>query len=353
VVSRSGVRIERVRLADLPELAKRMQLDPAFEETAPLSLLRAASLRHNPHAAPGDAVLAIAYAEGRCVGYHGLLPGYLSDAGRSSPVSWLITFYVSPPWRGQGIGAALVESVTALGVDLVTTGITAGAEKTYRACGFRDLGELTYWQLRMERFRGWVKPLAYAAVAGLLREAAQRWGLQPASEIPRTAPRLDPGEPGAPRFLRSAATVGWMIAHPWVVSAEAAGPDLGGYYFSRVREHFAYLPMRVGAAEGFLVSASRHRGRVHVKLLDLFFHHPADTASARNFTLAVGRRLCADRIDFPMDPFPRGCAGRFGRRMVKRRRRLYLYRPRSADSPLAAAAGRIALDYCDSDTAFT
>ncbi|MFO7708565.1 MAG: GNAT family N-acetyltransferase [Desulfobacterales bacterium] len=352
-MSELALRIERVRIRDLVAFAREIPSDPAYADTAPTCLLRAASQAVNPHADPDDAALLVAYHAGRCVGYHGLLPGVLRAAGGRSKVSWLVTFYVAPAFRGRGVGPRLVREALGLGVDLVTTGITRAAERAYRAAGFKELGELGYRRFSVQSYPRPARWLIYTLVCGRNRG---RWPVRPVAALPAGARRGR--EDGAPRFPRGVDTVNWMLAHPWVVSRSTAAQGAPAYYFSSVRDLFRFEAYEVGAAAdptrgAFVVSVSRRKGGTVVKLLDGFFPEPTDPSVAGVIALRRGRDLLAHRIDFPMSQEGVLNGSRLLRRLARRKSRLTLYHPREPASPLACCPGRISLDYCDGDTAFT
>ncbi|MBI5580457.1 MAG: GNAT family N-acetyltransferase [Deltaproteobacteria bacterium] len=349
------VRIEGIRIRDLVAFARNVAADPAYADTSPTCLLRAASQSVNPHAAPDDFALLVAYHAGRCVGYQGLLPGALRTADGLSKVSWLITFYVAPVFRGRGIGARLVREALSLNVDLVATGVTRAAEKAYRAAGFRDLGELACRRFSVESYPRPVRWLVYALICGRLRD---RWPVRPVACISTEAARGWECNTAVPRFPRCVATVNWMLTHPWVVSRPDAAPDVPAYYFSSVRDLFRFEAYEVGSATdesrgAFVLSATRRKGRTQIKLLDGFFPDPALTAAAGIVALRRARDLLAHRIEFPLslEGFLNG--SRLLRRLTRRKSRLTLCHPRDPESPLAGCAGKIRLDYCDGDSAFT
>jgi GNAT superfamily N-acetyltransferase len=357
-MSDPAIRIEYVTVGDVEAFARRSLEAEASGEMAPISLRRAASQARNPHAAAEDVALVLAYDGGRLVGYHGLLPGLAAAGGARFKVSWLVTFYVAPDCRSRGIGRALVEAIRALDIDLATTGITDGAARTYRACGFRDLGELSYRQLQAERLPRWVRPAFFTALRWSRPRPPARWTFRPAERVDPQWPRLGPGPANRARFHRGSETVNWMLAHPWVVSRRQAKADARRYHFSLERELFEYHCLEAthrekGPGGCFLISASRGRRRAHVKVLDLFFEDPALAAWACDGALAQAARIGAERVDLPAGGICRRSAPAWAGRFLKSRRRLYLYLPKGPDSPLAAAAAGIALDYCDSDTAFT
>jgi len=351
------IRIERVPIRDLAAFAREVAGKPAYADTSPTCLLRAVSQPHNPHASPEDVALLVAYHEGRCAGYHGLLPGMLSTAAGLSRLYWLITFYVAPEFRGRGIGARLVREALALDADLATTGITRAAERVYRSVGFRDLGELACRRLSVESYPRPARWLIYTAICSQLPNR-NRWRPRPVSRIPAEAAGTPSDGAARPRFERGADTVNWMLAHPWVVSREEAAPDASSYYFSRVRDLFRFEAYEACVSNGnsrgaYVLSITRHKGRVQVKLLDLFFTDAADAAAAGIGALERGRELLAHRVELPMAVAGTLQACRPLQRLSRRKSRIYLYHPRNAESPLARSAETICLDYCDGDSAFT
>ena len=142
--------ILKIRLKHLYQFARSSLIDPTYEVVAPISLLRAKSQAKNPQGEPDDIALLVAINKNRCVGYHGLLPGLLKNKDHVSKIYWLVTFYLDAGFRRQGYGRQLVTEIQNTNVDLVTTGITAAAAGVYRSAGFRQLGELSYCQLRPE-----------------------------------------------------------------------------------------------------------------------------------------------------------------------------------------------------------
>jgi hypothetical protein len=160
-------------------------------------------------------------------------------------------------------------------------------------------------------------------------------------------------------FQRDLQTVNWMIRNPWVVSRSDARPDLSHYYFSRVRDLFEFVALEIFAPDGIackgylVLSISRNKNKTTIKLLDYNFHDSKDRLIAAYLALKYAREYRADRLEFPvgLEDFWPSQTGLMLR--VKKKKRLYLFYPRSNSSPLARLAQKIQLDYCDSDTAFT
>ena len=345
--------IKKIKLKNLAEFARSTIADPTFENVAPISLLRAESQSKNPQGEPEDIALLLALHENRCVGYHGLLPGGLKYGNRISKVYWLVTFYMAGASRGQGFGRQLVAQIQNANVDLVTTGITAAAAGVYRRAGFRPLGELPYFQLRpanrdaLTTVLQNLRPLEKTFTSkSTIRLSGKK--LQAASRLVSDT-----------RFLRDTESINWMIQNPWVVSRQDARQDVNNYYFSRVRDLFKFIALDIftpdaAVSKGYLIlSISRHRSQTTLKVLDCFFFDPQDIFIAGYYAIRYAREYRADRLEFPpvLDNFLAQYVCPTLR--VKRKKRLYLYYPRSTESPLARLADQITLDYCDSDTAFT
>jgi GNAT superfamily N-acetyltransferase len=346
-------KIKKIKLKHLQEFARQSMDDPAFEEVAPISLLRAESQSKNPQGEPDDMALLLALRDNRCVGYHGLLPGWLRYEDRMSKICWLVTFYLDAASRGKGYGKQLVAEIKNANVDLVTTGITRAAAGVYRSAGFRPLGELPYFQLRpenheflmadLQNLKPVEKTFTAKSTTRLIKEKIQSASRQ-ASDI---------------RFVRDIESINWMIRNPWIVSRQDARQDVEHYYFSRIRDLFKFIALEIFTPDGavrkgyLILSISRHKNRTTLKVLDYYFYDSQDILIAVYYALKYGAEYRADRLEFPSDLETfleeHVCAAH----QVKRKKRLYLFYPRSTESPLAKLADKIALNYCDSDTAFT
>lgn len=384
------ITIRKIKLKDLDEFSHNALNDPAYQNIAPISLVRAGSQAKNPHAEPDDITLLVALCNGSCVGYHGLLPGILKIDQNYSKVYWLVTFYLDAGFRGQGHGKHLVTEIQNTAVDLVTTGITAGAEGAYRSTGFKTLGDLPYHQLRLDRLQIMHTPLQYGGnkpeqpgIFGLIFNRLGRWRYQLKKQMvygivfqklrakknifkSKIVNRLDEEltslmtqqSPNA-SFHRDLDTLNWMLQNPWVVSRKDAGKDVQNYYFSRVRNLFKLVALEIFAPDGntrkgfLILSLSHKKNKSVVKILDYYFYDPQDVFIAGYFGIRYAKDLLADRIEYSrslngfFEELP------FFKRLIKRKKRLYLFYPNSNDSPLAVSAGMIKLDYCDGDTAFT
>lgn len=366
----------------MEHFARSTLTDPAFAGVAPISLVRARALALNPLADPEDIALAVAFHRERCIGYHGVLPGYLNIAADRSKVYWLVTFYLDPDFRGRGCGKKLVNEIQKTGVDLVATGITRGAEWVYRSLGFTELGELSYGQLRLDRLHLTSAHKGGAGKQGMLRHIDEWWyrlakkgmyaflcrkakpprHLQAAASgwPPSAGPDTWPGQSGREgSFDRGSATIGWMLRHPWIVPRTDGREDVNNYYFSRVRDLFEFVFLEISdhtgeSNRGFVIlSLSGNKNSTVIKILDYRVPRDDDLFLVGYLALDHARQVAADRIEYPasLNDFFSGHLGVTS--LLKNKKRLYLYCPGHAESPLASAADLVRLDYCDSDTPFT
>jgi GNAT superfamily N-acetyltransferase len=347
------ITIRKIKLKNLVEFARNAIDDPAFEDVAPISLLRAKSQFHNPQADPDDMALLVALHQNRCVGYHGLLPGLLKNKHRVSKLYWLVTFYLAAEFRGQGYGKRLVTEIKNTNVDLVTTGITTAAAGVYRSEGFRQLGELPYCQLRPENGAVLTTALQH------LKSRANAFTAKPVNQLSQkfAPPAARQGSNIA--FQRDIQTINWMIRNPWVISRQDARPDVKQYYFSRVRDQFEFVALEIFAPDGkarkgyLVLSISRNKDKSIVKVLDFYFHDAKNIFIAGLLAIKYARDYQADRLEYPAE-----LAGFLENQpdlipMIKMKKRLYLFYPQHNCSPLSTVANKIKLNYCDSDTAFT
>jgi GNAT superfamily N-acetyltransferase len=351
--------IEKITRNRLREFARRSLTDSRFSDVSPISLIRAGGQSKNPHAGPDDICLVVGYENNRCIGYHGLLPGYLRHPDGLSSVYWLVTFFVKPECRGKGYGKRLVQEIQGTGVDLVTTGITDAAESVYRNAGFQTLGELVYYRIRTD---------SPALKKSLLERPGHWHGLKETRRVQETRELQvmgtpvggQPGQrPSAPAFERDIDMQNWMLQHPWIVSRDKAKSDVNNYYFSRVRDHFAfkgivfYAPDEKHPRGHMTLSFSSRKDKTVVKILDVAFQEPADSDIAAYTGLQYAVRYRAQHLEFPdslcrsfrQQPALDG--------FIQKKKRLYLFWPQNSGSPLARNAAAIKLNYCDGDMAFT
>jgi GNAT superfamily N-acetyltransferase len=359
------IRLEEIKLKDLDSFAR-----PFFERSGPDDILpispqRVLAHSHNPCARPDDIVLLMAFIGTECIGYHGLLPGLLKHDDKVSRVFWATTFYVSEAHRGQGIGKLLIEKIKALNVDFAVTGMTQGAEKTYLNSGLNVLGPIMFYQLRMEkviRFK-----LFYQMVKGLLyrywlsRQPGdfQEFNYKQVDQINIELKSNKVISYPVPAFHRDIEMVNWMLKYPWVLSRDTAEVRKENYHFARVRDIFKYIALEIysqrdNALKGFLIlSVSHKKGKTIIKILDYYLKNLSDLKIISVLSLKLAAHHLADSIDIPSE-LQNYFQNKFlHKHLLEKKKRSYVYHPESTTSPLSSSADRIALNYCDGDTAFT
>jgi GNAT superfamily N-acetyltransferase len=380
------IAIERIRLKDLLAFidSRGRQGEPG--PLIPISRIRAEAFIRIPYASPNEVVLLVGYLKNRCIGYHGLFPGLLlREDGRTARIYWMSTVYVADAFRGRGIAKTFVDSIISLGEDLVAAGVTPVAEKMLKSCGFQNIGEVPYFQLRLERLllpdfsdriESFPEPVIEEANGteryGELKRQCYRMWIDGMPRLPETVScrrvsKITDSErkdfSGSPCFYRSIDVVNWMLRYPWVCSRDTLGrKDSDGaahYYFTEQREIFKYFAFEFygkGAKNpsGYLVLSVSGTGRATtIKILDHATGSAAAGLQAILITLTVARDYLADRVDIPaglIDAFPHRNSAGF---LMKARTRPYYAHPADADSPLAKSIGRLRFQYFDGDTPFT
>ena len=386
------IKIEKITCKEICHFARQALGQPPYQSVAPISLRRALSQEKNPYAKPEDIVLLVAFSADRCAGYHGLLPGLLQKGQALHKVHWGMAFYVLPEFRGQKIGKRLLQEIKNLKIDFIVTQITEMAEHAYRNNGYKDIGRLTFFQLRADRLdvlsrlfgsaiprpQKTIRPTSFQslylkrlqqAVYRSAKSAFYRALIKHQRHLEgrfkaRLIDRIDESRWGActenssrPTFYRGIKAVNWMLQYPWVVSKERAQNKTKNYYFSEVRDIFHYVALELYRAEdrtpaGYMVlSVSHKKETTRVKLLDYYLQNKKDARIVGYLVLKYAAKFRADRIDYPDDLARYFQSLPWTQKLIKRQSRLYLFHPSGNDSPLAASKSRILFDCCDGDTA--
>jgi GNAT superfamily N-acetyltransferase len=394
-LAENQIKIQKITLKELASWAADISEQPAYKNVTPISLIRAVSQSKNPYARQEDVVLFVAFTGDQCVGYHGLLPAFFKHGDNFVRVHWATTFFVAPDFRGQGIGKCLLKAIKNSKIDFVVCQMTESARRAYRSIGFKDLGQLSYFQLRVDRLdflsrffdvtagrlrkkrprppskhTGFVRLLQrpiYLLTKRLFYRIITRRSNRPCERKFRwkIVDRIDGSwraeserQLAAASFFRGIECINWMLRYPWVLSGNERKAGRTRYYFSDVRDIFRYVAIEInsvqkGGPQGFLVlSISHKKEKTRVKILDFYFKNPADGDIAIYLALKYARSYLADRIEYPCN-----LENYFNQRaefnkLIKKQSRLYMFYPRGGHSPLAGYRGKIALDYCDGDTAF-
>ncbi|MCL5428893.1 MAG: GNAT family N-acetyltransferase [Chloroflexi bacterium] len=391
-----SVRIERVKLKDLPALAA-SAVDSAPPGTfIPITKHRALAMTHNPLADPDDIALLLAKQGDRNVGYFGVMPVMLQHEGKLHKAHWLTTWAVAPEFLGKGLGSQLMEAALALDVDLAIVG-SKPARRVSTKYGFHELNLLDYVQLDLGVF-GRFNPLSlllrfvhkwasfirlrlpidsldrafekfFETILGpLMRPLIYLWACRKTESVLQglhieVVEQVQPSkveEPDRIRtgFYRDSRVVNWMLAYPWVLPAGKSDSEPLNYGFTDARAGFKMhawqLSSATGANLGYICfQSSQLRNRTVVKALDAEFAQGADSGRLLALTLRFARQQGAELIEGSADLAAPLGNGLLSRLLVVRRQRTCQVHPRSVDSPMARAWQQIEQTYCDGDMAFT
>lgn len=375
------VTILRVRVRELEAFAVRTAEEARRGGVVAISPERARSQARNPYAAPDDVGLLVAYVDGRCEGYGGLLPGRLRQGGRDHPVRWMTAWYTSPRVRGKQVAYRLVRAAFEERHGVFTTVFSEDAARVARTTmdeipGLQyrivDLRRAVPWSLLLRRLargraaedllprveRAAFAP-ARAAVLALLcaRYARAAGGVRAEQVSALDDDDFAPVPADAVRFLRGAPVVNWMLAHPWLREAPAPPDDAwSGYFFSRTRPVFRYEAYRFVTREsrraGFaVVAVSEERGHRSVRLLDHEFRSPPAAAALLGQVLRTARRWKADSLVLS-DSLAPALRSPVWRLLSRPAVRPYFAHLPHEQGELAPALARVELDRCDADAAF-
>jgi predicted N-acetyltransferase YhbS len=393
VMSLESIRIERVKLKDLPAMAARFIDAAAPGAFIPITKQRAEALAHNPNADPDDVAMLLATEGERCAGYFGVMPVMLQHAGRLDKVHWLTTWAVSHDYLGKGLGSRLMEEALALGVDLTIVG-SKPARRVSAKYGFHEVKPLDYVQIDfgvagrynplslllrgLRKLAGFVKvrlPIEsldsaldrfFEAIFGLFLRPYFLWSAarRLASEIGRPGmyaltqvPAAGSKDPDKTRFYRDERVINWMLTAPWVLPSPSQSANLK-YEFTDWRQGFEISAWQLKLPEGkplgyAVLQFSRIRGRGVLKVLD---HHFDDGKHGRlllAMAIRLGRQREAQVIEGPAVLAEPLGSGFLARLLVRRKQRTLQVHPRAADSPLGQAWPRLEQSYVDGDMAFT
>jgi GNAT superfamily N-acetyltransferase len=383
------IKIKKIKLKNIDRFAHQALSQATDQMAVPISRRRALSQLHNPYGRPDDVVLLVALHGDKCVGYQGLLPGLFSHHNKLKRIHWSTAFYVSADYRGTGVSGRLLEEIRMLDIDFPVTRMTTGAQQAYLKAGFKELGHLTYYQLRMEKIRKlktiWQeaatasssapnagaasgdedaiyqqsKKLFYERVLGDSIRKPRSFEYAAVAQIDERAQPMIHKQLKGPRFFRGIEAINWMLTYRWLVSAAHESAEAEPYYFSVVSALFDYAALEIYSADrqefrGFLVlSVLVKKGMTWVKILDFAFNDPSDGRLAADQALIYAQKFSADRLEFPAELLDYFNQNPSLQPLIKEQQRRYLYYPKSKGSVLDECAGKIELNYCDADTTFT
>ena len=376
------IKIEKINLQHIDHFARQALKQTPFQANVPISRRRALSQLNNPYGRPDDVALLVALQDNKCIGYQGLLPGLFSQHNELKRIHWSTALFVSPEYRGTGVAGRLLDEIKKLNIDFPVTRMTEGAQQAYLKAGFKELGHLTYYQLRMEKVRKLEticqeaqasldagsnadalyqqsKKILYRRLVSDLNPQKRSFKHEAVTQIDLQAQQIIRKQLNGPRFFRGIEAINWMLKYRWLISAAHEQADTEPYYFSLVSELFDYIALEIYSADnkklkGFLIlSVLKKKGRTWVKILDFAFKDPADGALAAHLALLHAQKFSAGRLEFPASLLGYFESHPDLQPLIKEQQRLYLFYPKKKGSVLEKCFGKIKFDYCDADTTFT
>jgi len=389
----NSISIEIIPAIELARFGAEVVADPIRYAVAPIDIQRAVAHSKNPvadHQTPG---MVVAYAEGRCIGYIGMLPIMGEIDGRRLKVLAPTTQFVAPEYRKKPapgcktVADQMYEASLKTGYDQLITGFNEAGGRIYqrRPDWFTLLPSLLLIRIRLTP----LQPISSAArrvhslnalkavnplTKGLYR-STQLLVDQPA--IPITYSLLKVPDDGNSRnyrteqtdclkplelplanepqrtvhFPRDFSVINWMISNPWHPTGNEKNPY---YHFLSPRERFEYQAYHIlerasGKRAGFLVALfSTEKGYTTMRLLDIGRSENLSRASVFNLALRIALSNNTNLIecsgDFSVDISRRPLLAKLSQRIERG-----YYMALAANSPFTNRTSEVSLDYCDGE----
>ena len=330
-----STRIDIITRADLSALAIAAELDPATYPVVPIEPRRASAQSQNPVAAKDDPTLLVAYKDGRCVGYLGLLPQLLMSQQVTIKALAFSALYLDPALRGSGLAKRLLETARESGFPLLTIGNSRAAQAFFSKNGMQPLAPYRIVQLRLgpgaaianqyERSLRLLrrigahqlqpalrrlKQLSLASVSPLrkLRNNHARSALASATDMLLIGvPAFRVGVKTAidERRLRvhwDADTLNWMLACPWIeTQTSPSSAAASRYHFNASDPGFRHAACELidagGQLAGFAAfTVHHHHAQKVVSLLQYASPDPAGLALILRHAIELARESNADIV---------------------------------------------------------
>jgi GNAT superfamily N-acetyltransferase len=390
--STPAVQISVVHTKDLPNFASTISKEPKYRDVAPITNEIALSLVNNPFVEPDDPALFIAYVDGFCAGYMGLLPGRLSFHNQESRVFWGISFYVAREFRKMGVGVLLIKKVLSLDIDFVGDNPSKESSRIWRALGLMDhIRPTTYSVLSFENLRcsskvipilqrwarknrrgkllypllllartydrvayPFVKYLLYSFVIHTIRSKTSGTfrELNRINRIANVGEQVSPSS-GVAEFVRGKDWINWKLQYPWF--CQGGGELAEPYYFVSKRK--LYRSFGVGLfsgnsanPEGFYLAVASQKSAPKPRILKISEAHGFNDQHRMSVSKAIlkhARAYSIDRLELTNE-LAGGLANHLlARQFLSNVKRHYVSRPSKPTSPLAQAAPHLRPDFSD------
>ena len=365
------VRVEPIRVFDLPAFARAATADPVRYALLPIPPRRAEAQALNPLAQPDDIGLIVGYVGDRCAGFLGLLPGAVEFRGRRHPVSCLSGFYVAPGDRTSGLATMLPLAAIGLDRDLFVTRVSPEVRGLLIQLGFWPAPPQRVLRLRLSKFKKLkgipLRALVRAFSGGV--DVGDHWHLATEVRTPMTAEWADQvaqvtaGKNGAatgragragraaraaaaaaglgaaaaaltpderPRFVRDEGVINWMVRNPWIgEDSHATLP----YTLPYRREMFRYLVLEANAGGYVVLNVTQDQRFATLRILDRRPTTDAMRASVLARALVEAQRLVADVVECPAEYEPLLRSTFAGRMLLATDERVALVHTRDPEGP--------------------
>ena len=361
------IQFESVRVKDIYPFACRAAEQVEARTILPISRQRALAWSKNPYADPDDVALHVAYHQGQCVGYQGVMPGRLKVDGAVHKVLWTSTLFVVPKFRQYQVALQLNKRAISASDDFLAVGPSVEAQTFLRLLRWRPMRPAVVAELRfhagaMNRLDRLVYPLKKSVCRRILMSstarllAGLRWREVSRFSAEDVGRFVDDSETG---YQRGLDVINWMIQYPWIVERGQQPDDSANYRFSNVRDVFRYIPVLLyrtedRAPDGFVVfSVSKKNSRTTLKVLDFGPSNPAMCERIAGLALHLAITWSADVVELPT-PVGSALTGFSWASWLIRARELPCYGwAHDADSPLSKVATQLGMGHADGDLAFT
>jgi hypothetical protein len=386
------IKIKTVYVKDLVNFASDIYKKNHTEVVVPINKKRAIAQANNPCAAPDDIGLLVGYLGESCIGYLGIMPGFVRSGNETWKMHWLTTWYVAPEYRKTSLAVMLMLRAMGLKYDLAVCGMSDEAGKIYSGLRFHKLGELEYNVINLRvidpfnlTFRGIRKifrrfglaieipsklislgdclyrPLRKLLYRGLFKLFLKELENIQWEEVDQIGADTEERkyESHNAVFHRDPQIVNWMMQYKWIEEKNSLQEADLKYFFSEISDVFQYIAVKIYSLDwdkykGFLIlSFSKKNLDSVIKVLDYHFYEQDDYKYVVPLALKYAYVLQANYIEMPT------CFGTYIqsilwlRSFLRKMQRNYYAYSKNKDSSLEALFNKIELNYCDGDTAFT
>jgi hypothetical protein len=391
-MAKKKIKFERIKAKLLYTFSRQIYASAQNDDLIPIGKCRALAFANNPCAGNDDIGLLTAYLDNKCIGYLGMMPGWLRIKDTINKVYWLSTWYVPPKFRKISVGISLILEARALNYDLIVCGMSAVAKKVYKALRFKQLGVINFYQIKLylldpvnltfrlvrKIIRHWKdqfeipywlirisKPIYYPINKLLLGLISSNFKIfledvvyKEVSEIPKHS-TIDE-DLDSVGFYRNHEILNWMLKYKWTTTKDKLEKKDYNYFFAEIRDEFKFTAMEVyskneESRKGFLILSFSIESLDRIlKILDFRFSNTEDYSYILPIAFKYAEHHLANMIEIPQELYEFLPANRITKFVTQEKERTYLVYPKNKKSPLYDLdKNNLDLSYCDGDMAFT